>query len=111
MNLIEIMALALILAAALLSFYRLIVGPSNADRLVSVDALSLIATIILVLIAALFDSYLYLDIALMYAVLSFVGMVALAHVIDSKNVDSKGSTNAEFSTEVNASTKEKKVEK
>jgi len=83
MNLLEIIALALIILSSVLVFYRLIIGPGNADRLVSADALSLIATVSLVILAALFKSPLYLDIALIYAVLSFVGMIALAHVIET----------------------------
>jgi multicomponent Na+:H+ antiporter subunit F len=83
MNWIEILALVLIVLASLMSLYRMVFGPSNADRIISADALSLIATVVLVFLALLFDSPLYLDIALIYAVLSFIGIIALARVIDS----------------------------
>ena len=83
MNILEIIAISLVVLAALMSLYRLVFGPSNADRIVSTDALSLISTIVLVLMAMIFESSLYLDIALIYGILSFVGMIALAHVIES----------------------------
>ena len=88
MTFIEIIALLLIGIAALIGLYRLIVGPTNPDRIVATDALNLIASVVLVLLALFFDSVLYLDVALVYAVLSFVGMIALARVIESKAEDS-----------------------
>ena len=84
MTMIEIIAMALIALAALFTLYRLLFGPTNADRIVSADALSLITTVILMFLAVLFHSVLYLDIALVYSILSFVGIVALARVIEAK---------------------------
>ena len=88
MTFIEIIALLLIGIAALIGLYRLIVCPTNPDRIVATDALNLIASILLVLLALFFNSVLYLDVALVYAILSFVGMIALARVIEAK-VDNK----------------------
>jgi len=88
MTFLEILAMLLIGMAALLGLYRLIFGPTNPDRIVATDMLNLIASVILVLLALFFDSAFYLDIALVYAVLSFVGMIALARVIESR-VDDK----------------------
>ncbi len=81
-NALEIAALVLVALATLMCLYRLIFGPSNPDRIVSADALSVITTVILCSLAALFQSILYLDVALIYGVLSFVGMIALARVIE-----------------------------
>lgn len=85
---IETIALFLIVSAAILSMYRLIFGPSNADRIISADALSLITTIFLVCLALFFDSQLYIDIALVYAVLSFIGVIALAKIIEPSHKSS-----------------------
>jgi multisubunit Na+/H+ antiporter MnhF subunit len=82
LNFLELTALALIALAALMALYRLLFGPTNPDRIVSADALSVIATVILCIIAALFQSILYLDVALIYGVLSFVGIIALARAIE-----------------------------
>ena len=88
MTVLETVAFALIAVAALFALYRLIFGPTTADRIVSADALSLIATVSLIFLSVLFDSVLYLDIALVYSILSFVGIVALARVIESQVDDS-----------------------
>lgn len=84
MSLLIIIAMALIAIAALFTLYRLLFGPTNADRIVSADAMALIATVTLVLLSMVFDSALYLDIALVYSILSFVGIIALARVIEAK---------------------------
>ncbi|GEM_PF-63470 len=81
-NSIEITALLLIALASLMCLYRLIVGPTNPDRIVSADTLSVIATVMLCCVAALFGSVLYLDVAVIYGVLSFVGIIALARAIE-----------------------------
>jgi multicomponent Na+:H+ antiporter subunit F len=85
MTYLEITAAFFISLATLMSLFRLLFGPSNADRIVSADALSLIATIVLVLLALVFNSIFYLDVAMIYAVLSFVGIVVLAQLLESKN--------------------------
>ena len=82
MNVLEITAVVLLAAATLMCLFRLIFGPTNPDRIVSADALSVITTVILCGLAALFQSILYLDVALIYGVLSFVGMIALARAIE-----------------------------
>ncbi len=84
-----ISAMTLIAIAALFTLYRLLFGPTNADRIVSADALALITTVVLIFMALVFDSILYLDIALVYSILSFVGIIALARVIEAK-VHNKG---------------------
>jgi multicomponent Na+:H+ antiporter subunit F len=84
MTLLIMMALGLIALAALFTLYRLVFGPTNADRIVSADAMALITTVILIIIAMIFGSSLYLDIALVYSILSFVGVIALARVIEAK---------------------------
>ena len=66
----------------LLSVLRFWFGPYVADRIIAADTLSVIVTAALVMMAYWFDSSLYLDLALVYAVLAFVGVVALARVIE-----------------------------
>ena len=83
MTILQKVALMLIIVAALMSLWRMIFGPTTADRIISADALSLIATVVLVFLALIFDSSLYLDIALIYAVLAFIGIIALSRVIES----------------------------
>ena len=82
LNLLEIIAFALIGAALLLGLVRLLLGPGAADRIVAADTLSVITTAGLAGIAVVLDSPLYLDVALVYGVLAFVAVVALARAIE-----------------------------
>jgi multisubunit Na+/H+ antiporter MnhF subunit len=83
-NLLEGFALLLLGCALMLGLFRLILGPAAPDRLVAADTLGVIATAGLVLISWLLGSALYLDVALVYGVLAFVGVVALARAIEGE---------------------------
>ncbi|MCG8017005.1 MAG: monovalent cation/H+ antiporter complex subunit F [Candidatus Thiodiazotropha sp. 'RUGA'] len=82
LTLLEIVALGLLGAAVLLSLLRLILGPTTPDRVVAADTLAVITTSGLVILAALLGSPLYLDVALIYGTLAFVGVVAIARTIE-----------------------------
>ena len=75
--------IAILGAGALLAFARLWLGSYAPDRIVAADTLSVLATAGIVLLALFFESPLYLDVALIYGVLAFVGVVALARTIEA----------------------------
>lgn len=82
LNPLEVAAFAMMGLALLLGLVRFVIGPRTPDRLVAADTLSVITTTGLVGLAALLASPLYLDVALVYGVLAFVGVVALARAIE-----------------------------
>ena len=67
---------------ALLASYRLFVGPTVYDRLVSLNVVGVLITIILILISVETDLGLYLDIALSFIMLDFVGTIALVKYLE-----------------------------
>jgi multicomponent Na+:H+ antiporter subunit F len=75
-------ALVLISAASLLGLLRFVKGPSAGDRAVASDTLSVIAIAGMVLLAYLFKRYIYVDLALVYAVLGFIGIIVIARFIE-----------------------------
>lgn len=77
-----IVVLALMGVASILALVRLALGPTIPDRVIAADTLAVITTAALVWLAAALDSALYLDIALVYGALAFVGVVAIARVIE-----------------------------
>jgi multicomponent Na+:H+ antiporter subunit F len=79
---LEIIALAMLGVAVVLSLLRLLLGPAAPDRVVAADTLAVITTSGLALLAALLGSPLYLDVALIYGTLAFVGVVAIARAIE-----------------------------
>jgi multisubunit Na+/H+ antiporter MnhF subunit len=82
LTIIEQLAAILIGAALLLAVIRMLKGPTAADRIISADTLSVTVTAALTGLAAVLESALFLDIALVYAALSFIGVVAMARIIE-----------------------------
>jgi multisubunit Na+/H+ antiporter MnhF subunit len=82
LTLVESVALMMLGIAVLLSLLRLLLGPTAPDRVVAADTLAVITTSGLVVLAALLGSSLYLDVALIYGTLAFVGVVAIARAIE-----------------------------
>jgi len=68
----------LISIALILSFYRLIKGPSQPDRILALDTLYINSIAILVLTGIYLESSVYFEAALLIAVMGFVGTVALS---------------------------------
>ena len=79
---LELIAGAVLGLALLLGLLRLALGPHSPDRIVAADTLSVITTAGLAGLAAFLQSPLYLDVALIYGVLAFVGVVAIARAIE-----------------------------
>ena len=74
--------LSILFASIILGAYRLLKGPTASDRAVALDALTNITTAILVLIAMLSARFIYLDVALVYAILAFIGVIAIARYLE-----------------------------
>jgi len=72
----------LLAIAILLSTVRLLLGPTTPDRVVAADTLAVITTAGLVILASVFENPIYLDVALVYGALAFVGTVAVARAIE-----------------------------
>ena len=66
----------------LLCLFRLFRGPTAPDRVVAVDTVSTVTTALLVFMAYYFRRYVYLDVALVYSVLMFIGVVAIARFLE-----------------------------
>lgn len=82
MNYIEMFAVLIMAIATLLAMARLIIGPTSADRIVTADTLAMITTITIAGFALWLESEFYLDVALIYSTLAFVGVVAIARAIE-----------------------------
>ena len=74
-------AIVLVLLA-LFSVGRLFLGPTNADRLVALDTINTFVVGLMILIAAITDSIVMVDVAIVYGALSFVGGLFLARYME-----------------------------
>jgi len=71
----------LLLAALALVLYRLAKGPTAADRVIAMDLLSVLVVAFLVAASMIAPETSYLDVAIAYACIAFLGAVALARFI------------------------------
>jgi len=82
MNIVLYISMILISIAAFLAFLRFVKGPSASDRAVALDTLSIIGIGAIVLLGYIFQRYIYIDLALVYAVLGFIGIIVIARFIE-----------------------------
>ncbi|MGH7827619.1 MAG: monovalent cation/H+ antiporter complex subunit F [Candidatus Binatia bacterium] len=82
------MFLALAVFVALLfaaSLYRIVAGPTLFDRAIGAGLIGTNAILVLVLVGFLYDRIdMFVDLALAYGMLNFIGMVALAKYYERK---------------------------
>ncbi|MBO6851128.1 MAG: K+/H+ antiporter subunit F [Marinobacter sp.] len=78
--------LAMVMIAALLNVYRLIRGPDAPDRVLALDTLYINAIALIILLGITLGTRLYLESALLIAVMGFVGTVAMAKYLKRGSV-------------------------
>lgn len=62
--------------------YRAIKGPSAADRLVAINVISTKTIILILMISFLLKETYFIDVALVYALISFIASVVIANYIE-----------------------------
>lgn len=78
----------LVIAAILIFFgivfggFRLILGHTVVDRVAAVDLLTVLSISLIALYAHIADRFIYLDVALVYGVLSFLAVLAVARYLE-----------------------------
>lgn len=72
----------LLSAAMLLAFVRLVEGPSLPARVVALDLMASIAVGFIATYAVATDQPLFFDVAIVLALIAFLGTVAFAHFIE-----------------------------
>ena len=68
--------------AFLLALARFLVGPASVDRVVAFDGLTIVSISGLVMVALVTGRAIYLDVALVYALLSFLGVIVAARYLE-----------------------------
>jgi multicomponent K+:H+ antiporter subunit F len=72
------LTIAMVTLAALLNVYRVIKGPDAPDRVLALDTLYINAIALIILLGITLGTRMYLESALLIAVMGFVGTVAMA---------------------------------
>ena len=79
---VEIIFTGIIAIGIILCIIRMVKGPTAADRAIAMDTATTVTVALLVLLGYVFDRYVYLDVALVYSIISFVGLIAIARFLE-----------------------------
>ena len=69
---------------AFLTLYRIIVGPTPWDRLLAVNLISSKVVCIMITAAILFRRNIYMDVALVYAIIGFISVIAVGKFLEGE---------------------------
>ncbi len=83
-GLVVFVAFPLLTIAVILAFVRLVRGPSLPDRVVALDLISTLMIGIIAVYAIATDEPVLLDLAIVLALISFLGTVAFAHYLERR---------------------------
>ena len=75
-------AAVLIFLAIILSIIRLAIGKTLVDRIVAIDMLTVISISLVALYAHVSGRFIYIDVALVYGLLSFLSVLAIARLLE-----------------------------
>jgi multicomponent Na+:H+ antiporter subunit F len=76
------LAFGLIFIGVALGVIRLVKGETTVDRVIAMDLLTIIAISLIVLVAHVAGRFIYVDVAVVYALLSFLGVMAVARCLE-----------------------------
>lgn len=77
----------LLLIGAVMCLYRIMVGPTPPDRMVAIDIMGILVVGMCALYAVLTGKGFYLYISISWAILAFVGTLALAKFLEGRSFD------------------------
>lgn len=77
----------IIFGACLFCALRAALGPTAPDRVVAIDALVVLMVGALVLLGVYYRAPIYLDVALVYAFLAFLGTLAIAKYLEGRGIE------------------------
>lgn len=84
---VELVAFVMLSCAMVLTFVRLVRGPTLPDRVVALDLFAVLSTAFLTLYAIDSDELVFLDVAIVLALIAFLGTAAFALYIERRARD------------------------
>ncbi|MCD6323329.1 MAG: hypothetical protein J7L77_09940 [Clostridiales bacterium] len=80
----NIVFFTLVALGIVFSLIRMIIGKTPFDRVLGIDTINIIITGVIVVVASLLNSELYLDIAIIFAILAFLETIVFAKYLEGK---------------------------
>ncbi|NTS33441.1 cation:proton antiporter [Phyllobacterium sp. BT25] len=76
---------ALIFLSITCGIIRLVIGRTIVDRIVAIDMLTVVSISLIALYAHLSGRFVYVDVALVYGLLSFLAVLAIARYLERRS--------------------------
>mgnify|MGYP005848797955 CR=1 FL=1 len=84
MSVVLALAMVVLSLSVVLSFVRLLRGPSIPDRVLALDLMTMLGIGIIAVYAIATEQAVVIDVAVIIALLSFLGMIAFAYYIERR---------------------------
>lgn len=82
MILIESILITILGASMSICLARAILGPTTSDRIVALDAINTLAIALMVIVGFVYREIIYVDVAIVYAMLSFVSTLYVSKYME-----------------------------
>ncbi len=79
---VYIIVLIALLICVILAIIRVVLGPTAPDRIVGLDTINTIVISSMVIFGAAFREIIYIDVAIVYALLSFISTLFIAKYLE-----------------------------
>ena len=81
-----LVVLALLFLSILMALIRVLKGPTAPDRVVGLDAINTIIIVSMVIFGLIEGSVIYIDVAIVYALLSFISTLFIAKYLEGGEI-------------------------
>ncbi len=71
-----------IILCLIMALVRVVIGPTIPDRVVGVDTINTIVIVGMVIFGAAYEEVIYIDVAIVYALLSFISTLFIAKYLE-----------------------------
>jgi multicomponent Na+:H+ antiporter subunit F len=82
MTILNIIYIIVVGISLILTAVRMLKGPDTSNRALALDVITTVSVALLVFFALVFERVIYIDVALVYAVLSFIGILVIARFLE-----------------------------
>lgn len=83
-NITFTVVMPVLVIAVVLAFVRLVLGPSLPDRVVALDLMTTLGMGVIATYAIVNDDPIFLDVAIVLALVSFLGTIAFAYYVERR---------------------------
>jgi len=88
MNLADpfLISIIVLLLCMFLSMLRILFGPTAPDRMVALDTINTMVVTAMLVFGAAYKEIIYIDVAIVYALLSFITTLYVAHYLEGDQI-------------------------